>query len=264
MKLIASLLYIALALSIVSHQPAAAFGRLGHQIIGQIAEDNLSNNAANNIHHLTQGKSLAQISTWADDIRSNPNWRHTAPWHYISITDNESWGNVKRNPSGDILRSLLHFEKVLSDPQTAPKKKWQALAFYIHFIGDIHQPLHVGYRHDLGGNNVKLLWFGKNSNLHSIWDSDLIEHQQLNLTEYTRLLSHITPEQKSIWTGKSYYQWADESKALRANAYLLAINPAAELELRIDYEATNLPLIELRLQQAGIRLAEKLNQIFIQ
>ncbi|UJF21892.1 S1/P1 nuclease [Shewanella sp. OMA3-2] len=251
-------------MSIFNSQTAAAFGRLGHQIIGQIAEDNLSENAAKNVHKFTQGKSLAQMSTWADEIRSKPKWRYTAPWHYISIADHENWSTVKRMPNGDILSSLAHFEKVLSDPHTTPTKKWQALAFYVHFIGDIHQPLHVGYRHDQGGNRVKLTWFGKDSNLHSVWDSKLLAHQQLNLAEYTRLLANITPEQKRAWTGKNYYQWADESKVLRTNAYLLAINPAAELELGADYEATNLPLIELRLQQAGIRLAERLNLIFIQ
>lgn len=264
MKLIASLLYIALTLCIVSNQPVAAFGRIGHQIIGQIAEENLSKNAAKNIQKFAQGKSLAQMSTWADEIRSRPKWRYTAPWHYISIADNENWGSVERKPNGDVLRSLQRFEKVLLDPNTTSKKKWQALAFYVHFIGDIHQPLHVGYGHDQGGNSVKLTWFGKDSNLHSVWDSKLLAHQQLNANEYTRLLSHITPEQKHNWTGKSYYQWADESKDLRANVYQLEVNSAAEYELGADYETANLPLIELRLQQAGIRLAEKLNQIFTQ
>ena len=264
MKLIAPQLYIALTLCIVSSQPATAFGRLGHQIIVHIAEDNLTDHAAKNIRQLTQGKSLAQISTWADEIRSSTHWRHSASWHYISIDDNESWSNVKRNPNGDILRSLEGFEKVLSDSNTTPKKQWQALAFYVHFVGDLHQPLHVGYRHDQGGNGVKLKWFGKDSNLHSVWDSRLLAHQQLNANEYTRLLSHITPEQKQDWTGKSYYQWADESKDLRTNVYRLEVNSAAKYELGTDYETTNLPLIELRLQQAGIRLAEKLNQIFTQ
>lgn len=264
MKLIASLLYIALTLYLINSQPAAAFGKLGHQIIGQIAEEHLTDHAAHNIRRLTRGKSLAQISTWADEIRSKTKWRYTAPWHYISIADNESWANIKRNPKGDILNSLEYFEKVLSDPNTTTKKKWQALAFFIHFVGDVHQPLHVGYRHDQGGNSVKLTWFGKDSNLHSVWDGKLLAHQRLNVTEYTRLLSYITPEQKQTWAGKSYYQWADESKALRANVYRLEVNSVAQLELGADYEATNLPLIELRLQQAGIRLAEKLNQIFTQ
>ncbi|MBB1361155.1 S1/P1 nuclease [Shewanella sp. SR44-4] len=242
--------------------PAKAFGQLGHRIVGQIAQANLSPTAQQKINQLTGGESLAQMSTWADEIRSDNAWDRAAPWHYISIEDDESWKTVKRNADGDIIESLQRFEKILVNPKVSQQEKWQALAFYVHFVGDIHQPLHVGHSHDKGGNTIKLKWFGEHTNLHTVWDSKLIEQQQLSFTEYSDFLMRISEQQRKMWSGQSYYQWADESKVLRQRAYQLEQNYQGEDDLRFNYVFTHKPIIEQRLQQAGIRLAEKLNAIF--
>lgn len=241
---------------------AHSFGQLGHRIVGQIAQDNLTPAAQKKINQLTHGEKLAQMSTWADEIRSDKTWSRSSPWHYVSIEDNETWKTVKRNPDGDVLESLERFEKVLKNPKANNQDKWQALAFYVHFVGDIHQPLHVGHSHDKGGNSIKLKWFGEHTNLHTVWDSKILEQQQLSYTEYSEFLSRITDTQRKEWTGKSYYQWADESKALRDRAYQLEKNYQGEDDLRFNYVFINKPIVEQRLQQAGIRLAEKLNEIF--
>jgi hypothetical protein len=256
--LLVASVFITLTFSI----PAEAFGQLGHRIIGQIAQDNLTQKAQQKINRLTQGKTLAQVSTWADEIRSNKAWVRAAPWHYISIEDDQTWKTVKRSPDGDIINSLQRFEQVLKTPKASQQAKWQALAFYVHFVGDIHQPLHVGHHHDKGGNTVKLKWFGEETNLHTVWDRKMIEHQQLSYTEYSVFLSHISDKQRQQWTGKNYYQWADESKALRGSAYQLEQNDQGEDDLRFHYVFINKHIIEQRLQQAGSRLAEKLNRIF--
>ncbi|QDE29918.1 S1/P1 nuclease [Shewanella polaris] len=258
MLLLAGSVFISLTLS----TPAEAFGQLGHRIVGQIAQDNLIPKAQQKINQLTDGESLAQISTWADEIRSDKTWDRAAPWHYISIEDDETWQSVKRNPDGDIIESLQRFEKVLKNPKASQQDKWQALAFYVHFVGDIHQPLHVGHSHDKGGNTIKIKWFGDDTNLHTVWDSKLIEQQQLSYTEYSHFLNRITDKQRTLWVGKSYFQWADESKQLRENTYQLEKNYQGEDDLRFHYVFINTPIIEQRLQQAGIRLAEKLNAIF--
>ncbi|MGX9459895.1 S1/P1 nuclease [Shewanella sp. A14] len=258
MLLLVGSLFIALTVSF----PVEAFGQLGHRIVGQIAQDNLTPAAQQKITQLTNGESLAQMSTWADEIRSDKTWDRAASWHYISIEDNETWQSVKRNPDGDIIESLQRFEKVLKNPKASQQDKWQALAFYVHFVGDIHQPLHVGHSHDKGGNTIKLKWFGDDTNLHAVWDSKLIEQQQLSYTEYSEFLNRITAEQYQQWLGKSYYDWADESKNLRQATYHLEKNYQGEDDLRFHYVFINKPIVEQRLQQAGIRLAEKLNAIF--
>ncbi|WP_394130213.1 S1/P1 nuclease [Shewanella maritima] len=251
---------VALTSFINSH--AHAWGQNGHRIIGELAQKNLTQAAQDNINQLTLGESLAQMSTWADEIRSNPNWHHASPWHYVSIEDDETWKTLDRNPKGDIIEGLKRFEKVLIDPKASQLEKWQALAFYVHFVGDIHQPLHVGYNHDHGGNKIKLKWFGEETNLHSVWDTKLIEHQKLSYTEFTDFISRISDENMKNWVGKSYYDWADESKSLRAAAYNLEKNRDGQPDLCWQYVYDHTPTIKLRLQQAGIRLADKLNTLF--
>ena len=240
----------------------AAYGQIGHRIIGEIAQNNLNEQASKQLMALTDGAKLAKLSTWADEIRSDKNWNHAAPWHYVSINDDQTWETVKRNPDGDIIESLIRFEKVLRDPKANKQDKWQALAFYIHFVGDLHQPLHVGYSHDRGGNDVKLKWFGEHTNLHAVWDSKLIDYQQLSYTEYTEFLNPINKKDVTDWSGKTYYQWADESKALRASTYKLEKNYQGEDDLSFKYIFQHKDTVNMRLQQAGVRLAEKLNAIF--
>ncbi|WP_144211353.1 S1/P1 nuclease [Shewanella donghaensis] len=262
MKPAVILISATLALSAFASQQAHAFGQLGHRIIGEIAQNNLSESAQNQINALTKGESLAQMSTWADEIRSDKNWYHSSPWHYVSIEDDETWDTVKRNPKGDIIQSLEKYEKILKSDKVSEQDKWEALAFYVHFVGDIHQPLHVGHSHDRGGNSVKLKWFGDDTNLHSVWDSKLIEHQKLSYTEYTKFISRIAGKDIKEWEGKSYYDWADESKALRDATYKLEKNRDDQPDLRFQYIFDHTATVELRLQQAGIRLADKLNIIF--
>ncbi|MCC4834948.1 S1/P1 nuclease [Shewanella sp. 10N.7] len=262
MKPAVLLLSATITLASAISQPVHAFGQIGHRIIGELAQNNLSPTAKSNINALTKGESLAQMSTWPDEIRSDKNWYHASPWHYVSIEDDETWETVTRNPKGDIIESLERYEKILIDPKTTKKDKWEALAFYVHFVGDIHQPLHVGHSHDHGGNKVKLKWFGDDTNLHSVWDSKIIEHQKLSYTEYTGFIERISDKDIKNWQGKSYYDWADESKALRAGTYELEKNRDDQPDLRFQYIFNHTPTVELRLQQAGIRLAEKLNVIF--
>ncbi|WP_285163991.1 S1/P1 nuclease [Shewanella goraebulensis] len=250
------------ALTSVISQPAHAWGQIGHRIIGELAQNNLSPLAQEKINQFAKGESLAQMSTWPDEIRSDKNWHHSTPWHYVSIADDETWETVKRNPKGDIIESLERFEKILKDPKVSDKDKRDALAFYVHFVGDIHQPLHVGHSHDHGGNKVKLKWFGDDTNLHTVWDSKLIDNKQLSYTEYTQFINRISDKNVKSWVGKSYYDWADESKALRGATYNLETNRDDQPDLRYQYIFDHTPTVELRLQQAGIRLAEKLNIIF--
>ncbi|GGQ30363.1 S1/P1 nuclease [Shewanella litoralis] len=251
-----------LLLSLSISSSVFAFGQLGHRIVGDLAQQHLSASAKQQIEQLTNGESLAQMSTWADEIRSDKHWYHAAPWHYISIEDDETWQSLKRNPDGDIIDGLQRFEKVLKNPHASQQDKWQALAFYVHFVGDIHQPLHVGHRHDKGGNTITVKWFGQDSNLHAVWDSKIIEQQQLSYTEYSNFLNRISKVERQQWLGQSYYDWAEESKYLRKQAYNLEQNDQGEDDLLFNYVFMNKPIVEKRLQQAGIRLAEKLNAIF--
>lgn len=237
---------------------AFALGPIGHRVVAQIAEDNLTPFAKKSLMQITKGEPLAKLSTWPDEIRSDDKWAHSHAWHYISIDDDESFNGLKRSKKGDILKALSDFEKVLRNKAASEEKRWQALAFYIHFIGDIHQPLHVGNRDDKGGNKVKVTWFGKPTNLHTVWDSSLINNQQLSFSEYANFLNHKTPDTIKLWQNSVYLGWAAESKVLRAAAYKYSED--GNLGYRYDY--INTPLLNEQMSKAGIRLAGMLNDIF--
>jgi len=255
-------IHVVVLMLLVFSVPSLAFGPNGHRIVARIAENHLTPGAKAKIKKITRGRFLAQLATWPDEIRSNPDWNYTKPWHYLSIDDNESFENLKRSKNGDVMEALARFEKTLRNKKVVGKEKWQALAFYIHFMGDIHQPLHVGRRGDLGGNKIQVKWFGHDSNLHKVWDSGMIDNQYLSFREYASFLDHVTPRQIRAWQAASYLDYAKESKNLRPKVYELGKQKSNPPELDYEYSYHKIDILNLRLVQAGIRLAGKLNNIF--
>ncbi|AOW78791.1 hypothetical protein A3Q34_19265 [Colwellia sp. PAMC 20917] len=245
----------------LAHLPiksAFALGPNGHRMVAKIAEDNLEPSAKKALMQLTDGAPLAQMANWSDNIRSDKKWDYAKPWHYISIDDDEVFDGLKRNEDGDILKALADFEKKLRDKKITKEEKWQALAFYIHFVGDIHQPLHVGRRDDLGGNKITVKWFGKPTKLHAVWDSSIIEHQKLSYTEYANFLNNQTPDTINLWQDTVYLDWAKESKSNRETVY----DFPEDKELSYQYAYKNTPILNEQIAKAGFRLAGMLNDIF--
>jgi len=254
-----------LAVSLIAAQGALAWGATGHRVVAELAEQNLSPKAKAGIANIIGEKNLlAELADWPDQIRSDDdNWGHTAPWHYISIDDHEHFGDdLKRSDKGDILEALGRFEAVIRDDAASEEERWQALAFYVHFVGDIHQPLHVGNRTDRGGNDVKLMYFGEPSNLHKVWDSGMIGTVGLSYSEYVRFLDDVIAEEQAEYAAASYVDWAQESKDLRPQVYKLETNRDEEVDLGYKYNYWNRSTMDQRLRKAGYRLAGKLNEIF--
>lgn len=237
--------------------PAAAWGPNGHRAVGQIAENHLTPEARAALEALMGHESLARAGTWADEVRSDPDWRKADPWHYISIDDDETLETAERNPRGDVLEAMERFEAVLRDPAAPREEKVIAVRFLTHFVGDVHQPLHVGRRGDRGGNEIVVLWHGEPTNLHSVWDHHLLEHQDLSFTELVRFIDHPAEEEVAAWQAASYRDWIAESFALRDQVYDLG-----DRRLGWEYSFHNLPTVERRILQAGVRLAGLLNSVF--
>jgi hypothetical protein len=142
---------------------------------------------------------LASISSWPDQIRrSRP---ETAPWHYIDVPIDRPHVDMARDcPKGDcVIARIEDFERVLGDPATNPQQRREALMFIVHFVGDMHQPLHCSDNKDKGGNNVKTDFFGKPMNLHSVWDDGLLRR----MGEEDKLLAEfsldMTPKRDTKW-----------------------------------------------------------------
>ena len=262
---------------------AEAWWAQQHRVIATIAEEHLSDESRHAVGVLTEGRGLVDLANWADQIKSKPAWRHTKPWHYIEIGDQQRLETVVRDSRGDILRALSSSEMHLRDASLDRRSRWQALAFTVHFIADLHQPLHVGNGTDRGGNQVSVIWLGDShpplkTNLHRVWDA-LLTAKKLSVEHYARDLNLVTSEQIRDWQSTPIVEWARESKVLRARAYAFgvdSIDRSLRKKLRStvlvdvegppilgrDYADRTRQLAEQRLLMAGVRLAGQLNAIF--
>jgi hypothetical protein len=226
----------------------------GHQLIAYLAQQQLEPQSQQHIEQILDGKSMVVLATWADYARKQDAWKHTGPWHYINIPKGLSLEQSQRNPKGDVLSQLVYFEHQLKQPHLSKRERQQALKFYIHFVGDIHQPLHVAYAKDRGGNKVKVNWYGKTTNLHRVWDNQLLDNNKLSLSEYAEQLQRQYPSNDQLY---HYEEWLKQSRALLPAVYQLA-----DKSLSDDYANQHRPTLELQIVRAGQRLAKKLNQIF--
>ncbi len=269
-------LFVAAALALTP-SPALAWGKTGHRVVAAIAATQLSGLARAHVEEiLGPGESLDEAANWPDEMRSAPGafWQKTAtPWHYVTLN-----GIIYDHapPEGDALEALTHFSAVLRDPKASLADKQEALRFIVHLVGDLHQPLHVGKCCDRGGNEVKVSFFGKPTNLHAVWDSQLVDEEQLSFTELAaKLERHISNRQLIDWWDINPRDWISESGEIRDTLYPTAADlPKAAKgqkrkkgepvlpDLSYSYVFRFTPVMERRLSQGGVRLAAYLNALF--
>jgi hypothetical protein len=254
--------------------PAFAWGKTGHRVVAAIADSQLSGLARAHVEQiLGPGESLDEAANWPDEMRSAPGdfWQKTAtPWHYVTLN-----GIVYDHaPSeGDALEALNRFSKTLQDPAASREDKQLALRFVVHLVGDLHQPLHNGKCCDKGGNDVKVTWFGKPTNLHVVWDSQIVDEEQLSFTELAaKLERHISNDDVIRWWDINPRDWMSESAQIRDTLYPPPAKPKKGQkakkgqpllpDLSYGYVFKFTPVMERRLSQGGVRLAAYLNAIF--
>src|SRR5438067_7271320 len=216
-----SRLFIAAALAAATiHSPALAWGKTGHRVVAAIADTQLSGLARAHVREILGVESLDEAANWPDEMRAAPEpfWQKTAtPWHYVTLN---GITYDRAPPEGDALEALNHFRAVLEDPKASLADKQLALRFVVHLVGDLHQPLHVGKCCDRGGNDVKVTWFGKPTNLHAVWDSQLVDDEQLSFTEMAaKLERHISPQDVVNWWDVNPRDWISESAEIRDTVY---------------------------------------------
>jgi hypothetical protein len=233
------------------------WGPTGHRATGKIAEKYLSKKARTAIDKILGGQSLAISATWMDDIRSDSAYDFTADWHWVTIQDNDTYDKSQKNPKGDIIETIERLIKELKSHTLNPKDEAERLKFLIHLVGDIHQPLHVGGGNDRGGNDVKVTWFRTDSNLHRVWDSDMIDDSKLSYTELAESVGKISENDIKLWQQAGVRDWAKESMGLRKQVY-----DYGNGKLGYAYSYKNFSTVRNRIAQAGVRLAGLLNEIY--
>ena len=243
--------------------PAFSWGPEGHRLIVRIAEAELSGAARAQVQAiLGPDQSLASVASWADEVRrSRP---ETGPWHYIDIPIDKPHLDMARDcPKGDcVIAKIEDFRKTLQDPAATPAARREALMFLVHFVADMHQPLHCSDNQDKGGNGVRVLVFDRQTNLHSTWDSVLLGHmgsEQQLLPGFSRDAGRHAKK----WSKGAPEGWAEQAhKASQKIVYgrLPKVAAGASVPLGPEYEKKADPLIRLQIEKAGDRLARVLNE----
>lgn len=259
MKTIAFSLFF-FTLSLTSFASELDWGQNGHRATGEIAEDLLSAKAKKQIFKILQGKSLAMVSTYADEIKSDPRYREFGPWHYVNLPEGEALYNKETAaPEGDLLMAMRKCVEMLSDSRSSREDKEFYLKMLVHFLGDIHQPLHAGRGEDKGGNDIQVRWFNQGTNLHRVWDSDMINSYQMSYTELADNQSYLSPKERKEIADGTFEDWMYESKALALEIYASA-EVGEKLGYRYMYDW--FPVVREQLQKGGVRLAKVLNEIY--
>lgn len=236
---------------------AGKWGPIGHYVTGEIAEHHLSDRAKEQVDQILGDRSIAVSAVWMDDIRSDDRYDFDT-WHYVTIPDGEKYDRSIQEESGDIIWALETLIDELKAGNLTQEEESEKLKLVLHMIGDIHQPLHVGTGEDRGGNDVRLRWFGENSNLHWVWDIGIIETLYMSYTELAEELNTATPDQIEDWQNDSVRDWAYESMEYRDEVYDLPSN----MRLGYDYKYFKKHIVYKRLLQAGVRMAGVLNEIY--
>ena len=237
---------------------AFAWGQTGHRVVGLVAEQHLTKKARKKVEAVLQHNSLAEVADWMDNIRSDEKYNFTEDWHWVTIPDGMKYAETQKNPNGDLVMKLEEIVAALKAHNLDQNKEEEYLKYLVHLVGDLHQPLHVGGKDDQGGNRVRLQWFGQNSNLHRVWDSEMIEGKDLSFTELADFVGPVTKEQIKEWQANTIPDWAQGMMVYRPQVYKLP----EDGKLGYVYSYENFGTVQKLLLQAGIRLAGLLNQIY--
>jgi len=267
---------------------AYAFDKNGHRIIAQIASFHLSPASKQKLKDLMGNKLLEEVSNWPDEIKLvdelvSP--QHI--WHYINLVEKNyqklrpietyekyfnqyptlSYVEIQKQIKpdtkqlkGDVIWAIDIFRNILKNKKKNKNQRLEALRFLIHFVGDLHQPMHCGYAQDRGGNEISVVWNQQKTNLHAVWDSEMLEMNQLSYTEYVRFIYKKEEINSAEILKGDVIDWVYESMDLRDSLYELVKNEkyqGKDKEYKYHHDFVN--VLNKRLVLAGIRLSKILN-----
>ena len=239
--------------------PVMAWGPLGHRTVAQLAQKQLTPTAQAQVDRLlavTGEHRLADIAAWPDDLRDlDPGlYKRTAKLHYVNFHSRDCIYDPPRDcRNGEcVIAAIQHYAAVLGDRSRSDAERAQALSFVVHFVGDVHQPLHASYRDDKGGNDWQVRWHGRGTNLHKIWDTTLLNSTGLS---YQALANRLATNTRAV-PQDDPAQWAEQScRIVRDDG---VYPPTRNIDAA--YVSRELPIAGERLREAGARLAVLLDR----
>lgn len=261
-------LTLAIAVLLLRASAAHAWDTAGHQIVAELAEQRLSPAAHDAIAGLlAPGETLASVASWADDYRKQ--CANTGPWHYVNIPLDAKGYDAARDcpdPRGCVVSSTERELASLADTRQSADDRSRALRLVVHFIGDLHQPLHAGDRSDRGGNDLRVRFVDRLASLHGVWDHELIAWTGRSVADYVGMLMHsLRPAEARQWARGSVRDWVVESQRVARRAYGKLPKPSGDpplIELGDSYAKAMLTVLDQQLLRAGVRLAAALDRAF--
>ena len=235
------------------------WSKTGHRTTGEVAQQHLSRKARKAIDKLLNGQSLALVSTFGDDIKADRQYKKFSAWHYVNFPADKKYGDVEPSEYGDVITGIEKCIEIVKDANSSHEDKIFYLKLLVHLVGDLHQPMHVGRIEDKGGNDIQVQWFNRGSNLHKVWDLNMIEDYGMSYSELAESLPRLTKAQKKYLQQGTIYDWVEESQDI-ANEIYESVEVGEKLFYRYSYVWWG--TVETQLQKGGLRLAKILNEIF--
>ena len=234
------------------------WGSTGHRALAEVASFYLTENAKKKINEILDGETIVTASTYADDIKSDSRYDKYYSWHFVNMELDENYEDIVPSERGDVFMAINTCIDMLESESTSDSDKSFYLKLLIHFVGDIHQPMHIGRYEDRGGNRVNVKWFGRNTNLHRLWDSDMINSYGMSYSEFAKNLP--APEKLEIeFERDDLIDWVNDIHSYTRKIYQDVSNGD---NLGYEYQYNNFPTVKDLILKGGLRLAAVLNYLF--
>lgn len=250
-----------IVIALLSYLPSFGWGQKGHDVVAYIAECNLTPKTYQKVVKKLGGHSLVYYANWLDNASYSDQYRYTKTWHYANVDEGFTYETMAKNDKGDVVTAINGIIAELKSGKLSDEQENIRLRMLIHLVGDIHCPMHAGHLSDRGGNNVMVKFFNKETKLHSLWDTALVEAaHKWSYTEWEQQLNrYCTPERKAEIAKGEAQDWLNESHSVATEIYK---SSPEKSKLSYDYIAYYTPTIEQRLLAGGLRLAKILNELY--
>ncbi|AKA35873.1 S1/P1 nuclease [Flagellimonas lutaonensis] len=235
------------------------WSKTGHRAIGEIAQQHLTRKAERAIAELLGGHDLAFVANFADEIKADRSFSKFSAWHYVNYPADKKYTEVEPSEYGDVVIGIEKCIEIVQNENSPREDRVFYLKMLIHLVGDLHQPMHVGRLEDRGGNDLQVRWFDEGTNLHRLWDKNLIDSYGMSYTELAQTLPQLSKKEIKRLQQGTVYDWVEESQDL-ANELYDSVKVGEKLGYQYSYRYNKVLLHQLHL--GGLRLAKVLNDLF--
>ncbi len=244
-----------IALSLFYSLSVFSWGKQGHLITGDIAQVVTKKPIQDSVNKYLEGMKWGDAATWMDEVRSDHSYDYMKTWHYMNVEKDKTY--VKSSEENVINEIDIAIDKLKNRSKLTKQEISTNIKVLFHLIGDMHQPLHVGYGEDKGGNTVDVDFLGKSTNLHKVWDSEIINEKKITTASLEELYKKTTPVELKKISKIDVTEWMNEGRALLPGVYDFKKGIIEQ-----NYVDKNAEIIKKQLLYGGIRISSVLTSIF--